>query len=367
MAGEQDEAQKTEDPTAKKLSDAHNKGEVPKSQEVKTWFILLAGTLFLMISVRDVAAKIGGNLSSLLEFSYSISVTGGNLRQLITNLILEVGGALLLPVIILIIAAFAGTMVQHRLVFTTEKMIPKLNKISPLKGLKRIFSLTNFVEFLKALLKLIIVGAMVIFLVWPDRNMLEQMMTRDASEVLNVVFVMALRIFGGVVGMMAIIAGLDFIFQKAQFSKQMRMTKQEVKDEMKQTDGDPQVKARLRQIRHDRARNRMMVAVPEADVVVTNPTHYAVALKYRHGETEVPYVVAKGKDLVALKIREVAEEHKVPILENPPLARTLYAGVDVDEEIHPDQYQAVAEIIGYVMRLKKGDRAAYRPSHNNDI
>ena len=157
----------------------------------------------------------------------------------------------------------------------------------------------------------------------------------------------------GVIAVMTVVAFLDVLFQRYQHTKKLRMTKQEVKDEFKQLEGDPQVKARLRQIRMEKARQRMMAAVPEADVVVTNPTHYAVALKYEHGTMEVPVLLAKGTDAVAQRIRALAEEHAIPLVENPPLARTLFATVDIDEEIPPEHYQAVAEVIGYVMRLRR--------------
>lgn len=360
MSDEKDESQKTEEPTQKKLQEAMEKGEVAKSQEVRHWFILFAITIVMMVSAKTSMGGIKETLGYVLSIVHSISVDGNNLLNFISVLLLKVFQYMTLPIIILVVGALAGAMIQHKPMLSFEKIIPKLSKISPLAGFKRLFSMQNFVEFAKSILKLCIVSSVVFILVWPEKDILEQMMTRDVEEISNIIFMMTLRILGGVVSVMAVIAIADFMFQKFNFLKKMRMTKQEVKDEMKQTDGDPHVKARLRQIRMERARTRMMAAVPEADVVITNPTHYAVAMKYSHGSMDVPKVVAKGMDTIALKIREVAEEHKIPILENPPLARTLYASVELDEEIHPDQYQAVAEIISFVMRLKKGERATYR-------
>lgn len=362
MSDEQDESQKTEDPTAKKLEEAHEKGEVAKSQEVKHWFILFSVTVIIIVSAKSSMAGIREILGGVLASSYNVSMDGNGLQDFFVEILGGISGHLTLPVIILMVGALLGAVIQHKPILTVEKIIPKLSKISPLAGLKRMFSMQNFVEILKSVIKIIIVGSMVTFLVWPERDRLEQMMTRDPSQVADVIYIMVLRILGGVVAIMAVIAGLDFMFQKFQHLKKMRMTKQEVKDELKQTDGDPHVKARLRQIRQERARTRMMAAVPDADVVVTNPTHYAIALKYDHEKMEVPMVVAKGADHIAVKIREVAEENNIPILENPPLARALFATVEVDEEIQEDHYKAVAEVVGYIMRIKKGEAATYTAS-----
>ncbi len=362
MADDKDESQKTEEPTPKKLQEAQEKGEVAKSQEVRHWFILFSATVIILVSAKSTMSGIREILGGVFSSSYKINMDGNNLRNYAAGIFGDIFSYLTLPIIILMVGALLGAVIQNKPMLTVEKIIPKLNKISPLSGLKRLFSMQNFVEITKSIIKIIIVGSMVVFLVWPERDRLEQMMTRNPSEVADVIYIMVLRILGGVVAVMAVIAGLDFLFQKFQHLKKMRMTKQEVKDELKQTDGDPHVRARLRQIRQERARTRMMAAVPDADVVVTNPTHYAVALKYKQGEMEVPMVVAKGVDHIARKIREVADENDIPILENPPLARALFATVEVDEEIQEDHYKAVAEVIGYIMRLKKGEAATYSPS-----
>ena len=360
MADDQDDAQKTEEPTQKKLSDAMEKGDFAKSQEIKNWFVLFGAAIVGLVAIQGLAGNLRRMMAGILEFSYRIPMDSNGLSAFIGDLVSQIAGFLILPVVILVIAALAGAMIQHRPMITFEKIQPKLNKISLFAGFKNKFSMQNFVEFLKSLFKLILVSAIVFLVVWPDKEILENMMTLEASAVNAVIHDLIIKILIAVVSVMGFIAGMDFIFQKFQFIKKMKMTKQEVKDEHKQSDGDPHVKARLRQIRMERARTRMMAAVPEADVVVTNPTHYSVALKYDHGNMAVPKVVAKGVDNMALKIREVAKENDVPVLENPPLARTLYAAVEVDEDIQADQYQAVAAIIGFVMRLKKGERLVYQ-------
>nr|NIR60380.1 flagellar biosynthesis protein FlhB [Gammaproteobacteria bacterium] len=249
------------------------------------------------------------------------------------------------------------------LVFSTEPIAPKLEKLSLAKGLKRLFSSRSLVEFLKGLAKISIVTAVVVLLLWPEQEVIPNVTAMTAAQFVGMLQGLAVRILVAVLAVMTVIAVLDFLYQKHQHLKRLRMSKQELKEEFKQTEGDPMIKARLRQIRMERARRRMMAAVPEADVVVTNPTHYAVALKYDPQMTEAPVLTAKGIDSIALRMREVAEQHDVPIVENPPLSRALYDNVELDQEIPPEHYRAVAEVIGYVMRLKgklNGSHAAAR-------
>ena len=263
-----------------------------------------------------------------------------------------IGSILALPALLLIAAALAASLVQHGFLFAPERLKPDLKKISPIAGMKRLFSLRSVAEFLKGLLKIAIVGTVAVLLMLPVISELPSVPDKSVADNLGMIHALAVRMLAGVVAVLALIAGLDFMYQRFEHSKKLRMTKQEVKDEYKQTEGDPHVKARLRAIRIERARQRMMQAVPEADVVITNPTHYAVAIKYDVEEMPAPKVVAKGVDQLAERIRAVAEEHGVPIVENPPLARTLHAAVDLDEEIPAEHYRAVAEVIAYVMRLK---------------
>ena len=352
-----DDSQKTEEPTQKKLEEAHKQGQVPKSQEVKHWFMLsgmaLSLTLFASLSVGGLAQTLANLMSHLGTIKAD---DGRSLINLVSGLLEQTLLALALPFIILIIAAIAGNMVQHKPVWTFEKMVPKLNKISPMSGLKRQFSLQAVVDFIKNLLKICIVGAVVLMLVWPERARLPDVVSYSPGDMLSLVFTLALRMIGGVIAIMTIVAAADFLFQKFQFRKQQRMSQQEVRDEYKQLEGDPKIKGRLRQIRMERSRQRMMAAVPQATVVITNPTHFAVALKYEHEVMDAPQVVAKGADAVALRIREVATENEVPIVENPPLARALFASVEIDDYIPPEHYKAVAEVIGFVLKLSKGKR-----------
>ena len=255
--------------------------------------------------------------------------------------------------LMMVIALFANVG-QIGLIFAPEKIKPNLEKISIIKGAKRMVSSRAIVEFLKGIFKLLVVGVVSLFMVLPALDDLTLVPFMDVGTSLDRIRDIAVLLGIGTVSVMTVIAGLDFAYQKYMFKKQMMMSKHEVKEEQKQTDGDPQVKARIRKVRMERAQQRMMAAVPDADVVVTNPTHFSVALEYKLDEMPAPKVVAKGIDHLAMRIREVAEANDVPLVENPPLARALYASVELGEEIPPEHFKAVAEVIGFIMR-KKGN------------
>lgn len=348
----QDESQKTEDPTQKRLDDSHKKGQVASSREINNWFILLGGTILVLMVGPGVAGDLKLILARLVASSHNTAIGGAGIGQVLSGAIHDVAGVMIVPLGILAFLALLASLVQHAPLLSFESIKPKLEKISPAKGAKRLFSSRAVVEFVKGLLKLIIVGSIATLVTLPEFQRLSQIPLMNLNDVLAFMWSVSGRLLVAVLAVMTVIAGLDFLYQKMQHVKQLRMSRQEIKDEMKQSDGDPMVKARLRQIRTERARSRMMQAVPESTVVITNPTHFAVALRYIHDEMEVPEVVAKGADLVAKRIREVAKENGVPIVENPPLARALYATTKIGQTIPPDHYRTVAEVIGYVMRLK---------------
>lgn len=360
---EHDDAQKTEEPTQKKLEDAHKKGQVAKSREVSNWFMLAGIALVVALFAGQSAHRLTSYLAGVVGHLHAIPAEDPALvLSLMRQALWEILLVLSLPFLLLIVAAILGNMVQHKPVLSVEKITPKLEKISPLSGAKRLFSMQAIAEFLKSIAKLLIVGGVTIALVWPERGRLEDVVTYGTQDLLSLVFTLGLRMLMGIVAIMGLIAGADFLFQRFQFMKQQRMSKQEIKDEHKQLEGDPMVKARLRQVRQERSRQRMMAAVPEATVVITNPTHFAVALKYEPAEHDAPVLVAKGVDAVAFRIRDVATEHDIPIVENPPLARALHASVDLDEAIPPEHYKAVAEVIGFVMKMsKRSGGAGARP------
>ncbi len=352
MADEPDESEKTEDPSEKKLKDAFEKGNVVKSQEVNSWFMLTAATLVILIFSNGMSTDLAQTLKSYLENAHSHSMEGRGGDVFLASVMWAVFAAISLPFLVFIVAALAGNVVQHGLLFQTETMTPKLSKISPLAGFKRLFSMTSLVNFLKSLVKLTIVTLLIVLVMWPSQDSLEVMVSMDVAALLPHVKVLSLKILGAVVALYSVVAIADYAYQRQQWWNKLKMTMQEVKDEYKQQEGDPIVKAKIRQIRMERGRKRMMAAVPEASVVITNPTHYAVALKYDKS-MPAPICLAKGVDALALKIREIAEEHDIPRVENRPLARALHGVVEIDQEIPPEHYKAVAEVIGFVMRQKR--------------
>ncbi len=347
-----DDSQKTEEPTQKRLTEAREKGQVARSQEVNHWFMILAFAILVGALAPGTADGVARTMQEFLARPHMIDLDSGALGPLLRETGARLGRALALPALVALLAAAAAGLVQTGFVFSADPVKPKLEKISPVRGVKRLFSARSLVEFLKGILKLAIVALVIAALLWPERGLVTALVGMDLPQFLIIVQTLGLRVLLGVLAVMTLIAGLDFLFQRHQHLKQLRMTTQELKDEHKQTEGDPMVKARLRQIRMERARQRMMAAVPESDVVITNPTHYAVALSYELGSTGAPKLTAKGVDSLALRIRDLARECGIPVVENPPLARALYSGVELDQEISPEHYKAVAEIIGYVMRLK---------------
>ncbi len=352
MAEEHDDSQKTEDPTQKRLDEAIKRGDVVKSQEVSTWFIIAGGTLAVTAFSGVTSTNLAVTLRGLIEHSWQIRVDGFALAQLGEKLGVSVLAAVAIPFLLLALAALGGNLIQHRLVWSFEVLQPKLSRISPAAGFKRLFSKQALANFAKGLVKLVVVGTVLTALMWPERARIENLAWTDVASALPLTRALALKLLGAVVAMLAIVAAADYLFQHRQWYERQKMSLQEMKEEFRQSEGDPAIRGKMKQVRQTRMRKRMMAAVPKAAVVITNPTHYAVALQYERG-MEAPVCVAKGVDAVALKIREVAGEHAVPIVENPPLARALHATVDVDQAIPVEHYKAVAEVIGYVMRLRR--------------
>jgi flagellar biosynthetic protein FlhB len=352
MAEEHDTSDKTEDPTQKRLDEALERGDVAKSQEINTWFVIAGGTLVLSTFSGSVGEGMVNPLRNLIANSWMIRTDGPGLLLLAQSLAYAIITAIGVPLLLLALAAIAGNLMQHRLVWSGEALKPKLSKISPAAGFKRIFGKQSAVNFAKGLFKLTALGAVMAAILWPERHRLESMVRIDPASILSVTASLTLHVLGAVVAVLAVVAILDYLFQYRQWFERQKMSLQEMKEEFKQSEGDPHVKSRIRQLRQARMKKRMMAAVPKASVVITNPTHYSVALAYDRG-MPAPVCVAKGADNLAFKIREVAKAHDIPIVENVPLARALYATVDIDQEIPVEHYHAVAEIIGYVMGLRR--------------
>ncbi len=354
---EHDASDRTEDPTPKRLDDAIRRGDVAKSPEVNTWFMIASGTLVIMVFAAPMAVSLQTTLRGLLANSYQLATDGPALAALAKTLATEVAAAFGIPLVLLCIAALAGNLVQHPLVFSTEVVKPQLSRISPAAGAARLFSKQALANFAKGLAKLCLVGGVLASLLWPQRHLLSGLVATDPAMILPFTSSLAMKMLGTVVAILAIIATADYLFQYRQWYDRQKMSLREMKEEFRQTDGDPIVKGKLKQLRNARMRKRIMAAVPKASVVITNPIHFAVALKYERG-MNAPICVAKGVDLIARKIREVAEAHGIPVIENPPLARALHGTVEIDQEIPAEHYRAVAEIIGYIMRMR---RLAGRP------
>jgi flagellar biosynthesis protein FlhB len=353
MADENSESnERTEDPTPRRLEEALRRGDVVKSMEVNTWFVIAGGTLMIMIFAVPTATSLQATFRGLLAKSYLIPTDGPALIGLAKTLAMEVVAAFGIPLVLLYIASFAGSVVQHRLLFTTEQLVPKWSRVSPMTGFGRLFSRQALANFGKGLAKLCIVGAVMASLLWPQRHFMMGLVHADPETILPFARALTMKVLGTVVAILAVIAAADYLFQYQQWYERHRMSPQEIKEEFRQTEGDPVVKGKLKQLRQTRMRKRIMAAVPKASLVITNPTHFAVALKYERG-MNAPVCVAKGVDLIARKIREVAEQHDIPVVENPPLARALHGTVEIDQEIPQEHYRAVAEIIGYLMRLRR--------------
>ena len=352
MSDEQDDAQKTEDPTPKRIEESRRKGQVALSREINNWIMLLAATILIGTAAPPMFSKLSAHMRMYLEYPHAFAGPPGGIANTLGESFWVVLAIMTMPLLILLFAAFIGPFIQVGPLFAPEVIKPDISKISPVKGFKRLFSLRALMEFAKGLMKIAIIGVVGYTLISPYYDALEHTIGLPIPLFLDELMALVMRLMAGVLVALIVIAVIDIVFQRNEHIKKMRMTKQEIKDEYKQTEGDPHVRAKLRQLRAERAQQRMMQAVPEADVVITNPTHFSIALKYDPESMDAPVCLAKGIDEVALRIREVAKESDITLYENPPLARALYDVMEIDEAIPPEHFKAVAEVISYVFRLK---------------
>jgi flagellar biosynthesis protein FlhB len=361
VAEERDDSQQTEQPTQKRLDEAHEHGDVVKSPEVSAFVLLLGGTFTILMLGGSTSRSLAGAMRIYLEQPDQIAVTTTSDVMALAAHVTTTLGLVLAPVFALMMAfALAGHVLQARPSFTLDKIKPDFSKLSLISGLKRMFGLEGWMNLVKGLAKMGVVGLAVWTQVWPERTMLQSVLDQSPMGVMDDMSRLLTKVLIAALAALAAIAAADYVLQRYRFFQRNKMSKQEIKEEYRQNEGDPHIKAKIRQIRQERAKKRMIAAVPEATVIVTNPTHYAVALKYEQGKTAAPVCVAKGVDALALRIREVAKAHDVPVVENPPLARALYAAVEVDEVIPQEHFKAVAQVIGYVYRLTGKIRAAQR-------
>jgi flagellar biosynthesis protein FlhB len=348
-----DNDQKTLDPSAKKLEDARRKGDVPAAPEMR--HAAMFGAMLLIVSVlgayaaRQLAELVAGIWTMAGDRPMTAATAPKLARTVVGGMFWAIG-----PIFaVTIIAAVAGLFLQGWPTISVSRLKLKWDRLSPMAGARRLFGRQAWIEFAKTLAKFSFVALILWVVAWPGLTGLDRLVGADAGNIGLYASGMVVEMVRTVALLVAALAAFDFVYQRRAWTAKMRMSHQEAKDEHKESEGDPKIKARIRAIGMARARGRMMAAVPQASVVITNPTHYAVALRYDHGAMRAPVVVAKGADRIALKIREVAGAHDVPIVESPPLARALYAAVEIDQPIRVEHYAAVAEIISYVLRLTR--------------
>jgi len=345
----EDAASKTEEPTPRKLEQAREKGDVAKTQDLPTFLAFLAVVSLIAIAGGPMAMALANALVPFIAHADDMRLTSASASGL-ARIAVTASAPILVGV--LVAAAFAGAagnLVQTGLMLTPDKLKPDFKKVSPMQGLKRLFGLDALVNFAKSVVKVIVIAALAWWVLKPHMPQMTNLAAVEPVAILPLAADILKRLAFAVAGLLLVVTGADWFWQRQRFMKRMRMSKEELKEDFKQSEGDPHVRARQRQIRVDRARRRMMQAVPNATVVVMNPTHYAVALKYEQGDDEAPLCVAKGLDSLALKIRSIAEEAGVPIVEDAPLARALYAAVEIEEMIPPAHYEAVAKVIGFIL------------------
>ncbi len=342
---------KTEAATPKRRRDARKKGQVAKSSELSSLVVMLAITMEL--------PSIGANAAHVIQNMFIRTFGGLQNTQMSVSHVMNIGAMICFTVVraigplvaLAMVCGVVSNIAQTGPMLALERLQPNFSRLNPLQGIQRFVSATGFVELAKSIWKVGLIGYLCYTTVraaYPHMLLLSRTdIGTGVSGVLAVVHTLILRI----VGAMFILAALDYAYQRYNTEKQLRMTKEEVRQEFKQTEGSPLLKSRMRAKMRQMARKRMMANVPSADVVVTNPTHFAVALKYEAGQMRAPRVVAKGQDLIALKIRELAQENDIPIVENPPLARAIYKQTPVDGEIPPDLYAAVAEVLAFVYKI----------------
>lgn len=360
---DEDKDNKTEEPTERRLRKAREKGDVASSKEAGTLMAVLSLFGITAFVLPSVSAPLTGLLRGVFETAGQVTIGGDvtGLRDLggVTRELLRGVALLLSPMILLmVLGALAGVALQGEVVVAAERLRPKWSKISPAAGLKRLFSLASFVEFLKSVSKVLAVGAIACWVsyravrqIWQGQGIFPEMLADYARQAAGQMLLMTLAL-------VAVIAIADIMWKRYDHRRKQRMSFQEIKDEMKETEGDPQIRAKRLGLRRERARQRIAAAVPRATVILTNPTHYAVALKYENGVDLAPVCLAKGTDLMAAQIRKLAREAEIPVVENRPLARALYDVSEIDREIPVEHWEAVAAIIGYVLDLGRNIRRA---------
>ena len=368
MAENQDGQEKTEQPTAKRLEDARRKGQVARSRELNTMAVTMIG----VVTLAAMSRSIGSGLSEMMSQRFVLTREEiFDVNSMLIHLTQGVGEAFMSLVpffLMVIVAAIFSSVALGGIAFSGEALLPKLSKMSPLKGFKRMFSARGLVELLKAMAKFLLIGGLTVMLL---HNTIGKYLSLHGMDMAQ-----AISHLNGLIGWSVIllasslilVAAIDVPFQLWDHKRQLKMTRQELRDEMKETEGKPEIKSKIRQLQREMAQSRMMQKVPEADVIVTNPTHYAVALKYDPEKMHAPQLLAKGADLIAMNIREAGREHKVPVIESPVLARAIYYHTELDAFIPAGLYLAVAKLLAYVFQLRAyRSEGGERPEMPDDL
>ena len=354
---ESDSGERTEEPTAKKLSEARSKGQIARSKELGTMFVLVGSAVSLMLTGGLLVDALKGIMKRLFSLNRQEAMDIHALSQVISDAVIALIAPLAWIFFIIMLAAFIGNTLLGGMNFSWEAAAPKANKLSPIAGFKRMFGVQAMVEFIKSLLKFFVVAITAYLLLY---SLFEQILglSKEATPI-NFAHAVELLLwmFFALTLSLVIIAMVDAPYQVWNHNRQLKMTKQEVKDEMKNTEGSPEIKGRIRKTQYEMSQRRMMAEVPNADVVITNPTHFSVALKYEVDGSRAPMVIAKGIDEMALHIRKIAKEHEVEIIASPALARSLYYTTELDEDVPEQLFAAVAQVLAFVFQLdmyKKG-------------
>ena len=344
-----DDEGKTFEPTEKRLRDAAERGDLPVSREASLLAALAATLMVCALMLRGAAARLAETLTQLFENPGDIVIGNGADAALLIDGVIQAAAAFALPIFaVFLVAGLAASVAQNAPSVVLDRIAPKLSKVSPAGGLKRMFGRAGLVEFLKSLVKVLIVATVAAVLLRSERDRVADLLFVSPALVPGELIAITLRLLSGIGVAFLIVAAGDLIWTRTRWRKRMMMTRQEVKDEHRQSEGDPALKAKRRSLALDRKRRRMMADVPRATLVIANPTHFAIALRYRREEGGTPRVVAKGLDLLALKIREIAAAHDISVVENKPLARSMYDLVEVGDAIPPEFYKAVAEVIHFI-------------------
>lgn len=348
-----DKDQKTEEPTARRIEKSKEEGQSPFSKEVVNWFFLIGCACIALWILPYLLHSSLSELAFFIDRPHDVNLETGQLSFLFQKVLIVFSKIVFFPALILFVLLIASAYGQVHGAISLKVLKIKLDRLSPSKGFKKIFSTKSLVEFIKTLFKTAVLCVGAYFVLKEDLKKISTGGVMSFKEISKMLFDFTQEIFTFILIFLFFLAVFDFFYQRYTFMKNLRMTKQEIKEEFKESEGDPHIKGRIRQIRQERIKKNIMQNVPKATVVITNPTHISVALSFNEETLETPIVVAKGQDFMALTIREIAKKHDIPIVENPPVARDLYARVNVDQPIPEDTFKVVAEIIRFVMSLKK--------------